>query len=116
MSNTINLDAARAARRETKKTEPKVVFHDKTFTLPIEMPFAVVEHLGKLNPEDPGASSGVILEFVKELFGDQFDDFRRLQPSANDIEALMDALNDVYGLSVGESGASGDSSKKSTRP
>lgn len=110
MPETINLDAARAARREKSKTEPKVVFGKKTFTLPVEIPFAAVEQLGKLDPNDPTTSSEIVSRFIAILFGDQYEDFERLQPSTEDIQFLMEALASSYGFeSPGESQASVDS-------
>lgn len=99
----INLDAARAARREVSKQSPKIVFGKKTFTLPAELPFSAIEHLSGMDTENPAASTAVISAFVKELFGEQYADFNALQPSANDIQVLMEELSTVYGFqSVGE--------------
>lgn len=110
MSEPINLDAARAARREKSKKEPKVVFGKKTFVLPVEIPFAAVEQLGKLDVSDPSTSSQVISRFIEILFGDQYEAFTKLQPSTEDIEYLMEALAKAYGFeSPGESQASVDS-------
>lgn len=109
MSELINLDAAKAARRESGVEQPKVVFGKKTFALPVEIPFEAVEKLGGLDPDDPTAATSVITGFIAILFGDQYPAFLKLQPSTQDIEVLMESLAKVYGFETpGESLASVD--------
>lgn len=109
MSEALNLDAARAARQEQTKTKPTIKFGKKVFTLPVEMPFTVLEKVGKVNPEDPSSGTVVVLSMLKELLGDQYDSFMSLKPSAKDMELVMEYVNECYGFaSTGEPGASAE--------
>lgn len=109
MTEAINLDAAKAARREAQKTPPKVIFGKRTFTLPVEIPFEAVEQLGQIDTADPTTATSVITRFIAILFGDQYETFLKLQPSTQDVEVLMESLATVYGFeSPGESPASVD--------
>lgn len=94
----INLDAARAARREAKATAPSLVFGKQKFKLPVELPFSAIEHLGQMDPDNSARTTVAISGFIKGLLGDQYEAFNKLQPSAKDIELLMEELARVYGF------------------
>ena len=112
MGQVIDLDAISAARREAKKERPSVRFGGEEFELPAEMPFAVVEAVGRLQPEEEGGQvdSAVIAEsmadIARSLFGKKFRKFLDLGPSVEDIMALLEHVAPAYGLKPGESEAS----------
>lgn len=106
----IDLDELRAARREAAGEPPKIRFAGQVFTLPVEMPAAVVEAL------DDDDTVG----FAKGLLGkEQWGRFKELGGSRDDIFALASKAHLAYGITLGESSASGDSSAldgESSRP
>lgn len=110
MGRDINLDKARAARAEKRpdKGPPTVTFKDKTFELPLEMPFVFVEAVYLIQTEESGvvAQSGILTEMAEGLFGDRYQEFRKLHPSVPDFEELMEQVADAYSASLGESPAS----------
>lgn len=91
----------RAARREAKGEGPTVTFLGESFSLPVEMPWAVVD---AADSEDYGPA-------VRALFGEDFARAMALQPSVQDITELLEGLPALYAVSLGESSASGASSK-----
>jgi hypothetical protein len=107
----IDLDAARAARREVDKEAPKAVFGGRDFGLPAELPFSVVQGLvemeqGQAN-DDQAAVGNAVTDIIRELFGTDYDAFMDLRPSMQDLEALIGGVMLQYGFSdVGESSAS----------
>lgn len=95
-SRVIDLDGARAARKEAEPVTLK--FGGKEFNLPGELPFRFAELAGesKLN------------EALIELLGDeQAVEFASLKPSTEDLTAFSEAIVEVYGLEeAGKSQAS----------
>lgn len=104
----IDLDAARAARREAKGEAPTVTFGGATYTLPIEMPFEIVEELGRLRAADgDGSVAGqAVLAVVRLLVGDQYEAFMAHHPSMDDLTELAQGAMREYGVGPGESPAS----------
>lgn len=114
-NNTVDLDKARAARREAQGEAPVVRFGSRDFVLPMEMPFVVVEHLGQLaqaDDTDNAAVAAAILAILGDLFGDQYEAFMQNKPSMQDLTGMFDGIMAVYGVTVGESPASASSSKR----
>lgn len=108
----IDLDAARAARKEGKGEPPEVIFGGATYTLPVEMPFEIVEQLALLqnaNGDDASAAEPV-LAVVHLLLGDQYEAFMANHPSMDDLTALAKGAMQEYGVGPGESQASRRSS------
>ena len=110
----IDLDALAAVRREAAGENPTVKYGGKTFELPVEMPFAVVEAVGKINEAEDDEARNVVMsqlmvDLAKALFGDRYKEFLGLHPSTNDVTALVENISVVYGTDSGESQASGDS-------
>jgi hypothetical protein len=103
---TINLDAAKAARREAKKEAPTVTFGGQDFVLPIELPFAAVEAIASIQEaqaaNDGAGTSKGILAVVRVLLGDDYSAFMSHRPSMEDVEALFDGVMEEYGTSLGE--------------
>jgi hypothetical protein len=117
----VDLNAARAARREAQKKAPEVILDEATFTMPIEMPFAVVEKLGDMaEAQQAGNNAAVaaaVMGVIRILFGDQYDEFMKHRPSMGDLEVLLDGLLREYGFNdSGESQASESSSANTSTP
>lgn len=107
----IDLDAAKAARREALGESPIVVFAEKEYTLPIELPFEVAEALGQLTDATDGAQAASVMEKIfRILLGDGYDGFIQDHPTLNDMNALMEAVGGLYGVAGSESTASAESS------
>jgi hypothetical protein len=111
VSRHVDLDElAAAARAEAKGEHPTITFKDETFVLPVEMPLEVVEAW----MDDADA-----VTFAKALFGDDYERFKSLHPSQQDVFRLAGQLKALFGVSQGESKASGVSSGstgESSRP
>lgn len=116
----IDLNAGLAARREALKESPTVIWGDppQTFVLPVEMPFAVVEHLGALaraDASDNAAQADALLDVMRDLLGDQYEAFMSHRPSMKVLEQLLDEAATEYGLDPGKSSASMPSSASTTK-
>ena len=110
----IDLDALAAVRREAAGESPTVKFGGRSFELPVEMPFAVVEAVGAITGAETDEEKNLVVsrlmvELAQALFGDRYKDFLGLHPSTNDVTALVENISVVYGTDSGESQASGDS-------
>lgn len=109
----IDLDAARAARREVKEETPTAMFGGREFALPAELPFGVFVSLAEMR-EDPEGSVEAMTHLLEALFGDEAQAFIDLGPSIEDIQALVEGSLGAYGLApedeteeaLGESSAS----------
>ncbi len=107
----IDLDAARAARREVEHEALTVALGGRDFVLPSELPFVVVERLADLKTtQEAGDNSEVvkiILSIVELLLGDMYTDFMAQAPSMADLEVLLTELMKAYGFEdLGEAPAS----------
>lgn len=113
-ATTIDLNAARAARREAKGAPTvQVSLGEETFVLPDEMPFAVLEAVGELEQaqkDNDGAKVAKSISTMARAFlGDQYDRFAALAPSADDVMAMFEQVSEnAYGVTLGESPASPD--------
>lgn len=97
----IDLDKARVARREAKKDGPEVTFGGKTFKLPVEIPYDLVQ---KLRDASEDQADTVVLS---ALFGEkQWDAFLKLQPTLDDVSTLFESLAVEYGILAPQSSAS----------
>ena len=96
----IDLDAIGAARREANKKRPKVRFGGQEFLLPTEMPFAVVEAVGRIQGENADNSkiAESMADIARALFGKEFRRFLDLGPSVEDISSLLENIAPAYGL------------------
>jgi hypothetical protein len=83
---TVNLDAARKARREQKKEGPKVTFGRKTWELAPSLPYAVLEQLPRLQQEDEN-SLEALSEITKAILGKHYDEFMAKEPDLEDVNA-----------------------------
>jgi len=110
MPEVIDLDKIGAARREAQEERPKIRFSGKDFQLPPEMPFAVIEAIGRLAPKEDGtvdnaALSESIADIARSLFGDRYREFLNLGPSVEDMTALLENIAPAYGLKADEAEA-----------
>lgn len=111
----IDLDAARAARREATQEAPVIALGGQDFVLPIELPFEVADLLGQMavakERGDQGGQAVAVVQMVRLLLGEGFDEFMKQNPSLDDLLALMDGMTRAYGVEdAGESPASDESS------
>lgn len=91
-SRVIDLDGARAARKETEEVTLK--FGGKDFTLPGELPFLFAEYSRQERLDDA----------MKALLGeDQAREFFALNPTIEDLTAFTELIVEVYGLDEGKS-------------
>jgi hypothetical protein len=95
MTRIIDLDAARNARSEAKAEAPVIKLGNKTYKLPNELPWLVVE----------AASSGDtknIVNAIKLLLGDQWSEFESNGLSVADMTVLLENIATIYGTDSGE--------------
>ena len=95
MTRIIDLDAARNARSEAKAEVPVIKLGNKTYKLPNELPWLVVE----------AASSGDtknIVNAIKLLLGDQWSEFESNGLSVADMTVLLENIATIYGTDSGE--------------
>jgi len=103
MPEVIDLDKIGAARREAQEERPMIRFSGKDFQLPAEMPFAVIEAIGRLQPGEDGnvdnaKLSESIADIARSLFGKRYREFLDLGPSVEDMSALLEHIAPAYGL------------------
>lgn len=110
-SRNIDLDALAAQRAEGRGEPPTITFKGEAFELPVEMPIEVVEAWN---------ADADAVTFGKAVLGDQWERFRALRPSREDILlGIGSKLLALWGVSSGESKASDESSSSdgtSSRP
>jgi hypothetical protein len=85
----VDLDEARLARAELQAKAPEVKLGGKVYLLPNELSWSIVE----------AASSNdtlKIVEAVKDLFGDQWDDFKSNNLSVADLLVLIEQISNLY--------------------
>ena len=91
----IDLDKARAARREQMGHGPEIIFGGMTYELSPEMPFSILEAFRGLGKNDPSA----IADITKALLGKHYDAFLAMDPPPS-----LDDFNEVIGAVLGEYG------------
>jgi hypothetical protein len=112
----INLDQARAARREKLEINPTVTFGGAEFEMPIELPLSAVSNLRKLalatQVNDGDAIEAALLGTAESLLGpEQYAKFLAFTPSIGDLAAFIEGIPGEYGLDLGEAPASAKPSK-----
>lgn len=92
----IDLDKARAARREKNGEGPKVIFGGMTYELSPEIPFGVLEAFRGIS-EDPSALADV----AKALLGKHYAAFLNSDPppTLEDFNELIGGVLGEYGVS-----------------
>lgn len=92
----IDLDAARAARREGKGLGPVLVFGGKEYQLPAELPFEALEPIRGLS--DSSTAAGGMVDLVKALLGQHYEEVKA-ELSFDDLEAFVEGAMREYGVS-----------------
>ena len=95
----IDLDKARAARREEKGEGPLVVFGGTTYELSPELPFGVLEAMRGLTLGDEHAP-GALSDIARALLGEHFDAFLATNPSVDDLNELIGGVMSEYGVAT----------------
>ncbi len=115
MSEPLDLDARRAARREARGGTPSVRFGGEDFALPADLD---VDLADGFNSRLQDGTARDALEF---LFGaEQWERFWSHKPTYDDLADLLDAIPRMYGLGDDDSGdglgksAASSASSKST--
>lgn len=105
-----DLDAARAARAEANGEAPTVKFGGTVFALPVEMPYTIVESVNQMQAAQEAGDGYKVTQMLsamaRDLFGDRFEEFLAFHPSMLDMQALLENVAPLYGLTPGESQAS----------
>lgn len=104
MPQIIDLDKIGAARREAQEERPVIRFSGNDFQLPPEMPFAVIEAVGRLsgNEADNAALAESMADIARALFGKRYREFLDLGPSVEDMTSLLSEVAPAYGLKDAE--------------
>ena len=96
----VDLDAARkqreAANREAKKLGPVVILDKKKYTLPIEMPYEVLEALRGLRGDDAAGALADVCEAL--LVPEVYTKFKESRPSIDDMQVLVKGVMEEYGV------------------
>lgn len=92
----IDLDAARAARKEANGEGPVVRFGGQDYELPAELPFAVLEAMRGLQNEETAAAS--IVEMTEALLGPHYAAIRAAGLSVDDMNELVGGVLTEYGV------------------
>lgn len=121
-TKTIDLDAARKARREARGDggeTPHVIIGGERIPLPEELPADALTAIGGLMIVGEGdeanelAKLGALAglnEAAESFFGDAWPKIKAHGLSLDDLEVLLSGAFEVYGVNLGESGASASSS------
>lgn len=94
-TNSIDLDRARAARREAKGQGPVVHVNGADYQLAPELPYEVLEHLRGLN--DPGTAPQALVDTLRSLTGEHYEAITSGM-SLDDVNELVGQLMRAYGL------------------
>lgn len=117
MGERIDLNAARAARREAREDDSPdvVVIGDDEYELPLEMPVALLEAFGRAQSGDAsGFTDGVIAILGSREVYEELVEKHHI--TMDDLVEVMEGAMSSYGVSPGESQASPSSSPATTRP
>jgi hypothetical protein len=94
----IDLDAARAARREAKGEGPRVIFGGISYELSPELPFGVLEAMRELMSDDNEKAPGALVDLTRALLGEHYDAFKATQPTVDDLNELIGGVMEEYGV------------------
>lgn len=93
---TIDLDEARAARREAKGKGPVIRLGGKDYELAPEISFSVIEGLAKM---EAGEATGGLVDVAHSLFGDHYDAIVK-DLAVDDFNDLLGKVLEEYGVSA----------------
>src|SRR4051794_5598816 len=91
----IDLDKAKAARREAGGKGPEVTVGGKVYELSPEMPYAAIECLRGLEDKDTAASA--LVDLVQALLGEHHDEIKK-SLSMDDVNELIGEIMAEYGV------------------
>lgn len=125
MTRSLDLDAERRAREEVIGDPPTITYHGKTYTLPLEQPYAWGEAFSAIHQEAiraeqdkkyvPNNRAHIRTALVAVFGEEQFAEFEAENPSENDVGVVIEGIAVLY-ADEGEASASSDSSASGTRP
>jgi len=105
----VDLDKARAARREVTGEAIEVVLSEETFTFPVELPFDALPYLAAIVAphENLIAFEAAVTGLLGVLLGEERADlFMGLKPTLDDLQTMLKELLRTYGVTSGEASAS----------
>lgn len=106
MAAPLNLDAARAARREAAGEPVSFVLGGETFDLPVEMPLEALDYVAQLPTADNAAV--LLAPLLRAMIGeDEWPRFMAQKPTLDDMLALSDHLWTEYGVDPSKPSQSG---------
>lgn len=108
-----DLDARRAARAEALGEAPTFRLGGQTFTLPVEMPMALLESVARISGEATGgALVAAVLPALEIILGpEQWVTFVEVRPSLEDVVEVADFLFTAYAVDPQTPSASKPSSR-----
>lgn len=113
-ARTIDLNAARAARREARKAgEVTFTIGDDTYELPDELPLAVIDAFGRAQQGDVTG----VADALRALVGDEAADelLTKHRFSVDDLEPLLVEASEALGVPLEKSPSSPTSSPPASR-
>lgn len=97
---TIDLDKARAARREAAGEGPEVVFGGKSYHLPVELPFEVLEAFEGM--DKPETQPLALAHIALAMFGrDNIEQMKLDGLAINDLNEILGDVLAEYGVEAG---------------
>lgn len=107
----IDLDAARAARREKAGDPVRFRFAGETFEFPLELPLASDTVVQEAR-EDKWSDERFLRAWLQAVLGDSFDRLIVLGVTREDLGELFDQAMRHFKTSMGESAPSASSSRR----
>lgn len=92
----IDLDKARAARRAEIGECPTIILDGESYSLPVEMPYEVLESLGGLRGGEEEAAAALIF-MTQALLGPQYEAIKS-KLSVDDLKFLIEGAMAEYGV------------------
>lgn len=94
--DVVDLDKARAARREAAGRGPIIRVGGVEYELPAEMPFSVLEPLRGMANEETAAAA--MVDMTRALLGEHYEAIRDAGLSTEDLNVLIEGVMAKYGV------------------
>lgn len=94
---TIDLDKARAARREVKGEGPVILLEGVEYKLSPELPFETLEAMSGL--ADPNTAPSAMVTLTSALLGDHYEEIKS-KLSMDDLNELVEGVMAEYEVDV----------------
>lgn len=94
---TVDLDEARAARKEAQGEGPVLKLDGKEYKLPPELPYEVLESIRGL--QSPETAAGALVDFTRAILGKDYEKIKT-KLSFNDLETLVEGIMKDYGITA----------------